>query len=243
MSTDLKTELQALLQAFREENTGNDPDPDHALIQGAMEFMQLFETESDAKMRLFNEAMMAISGEYPDGKDDNRRQLLLLTAIREIDPDHSEQQLQDIAAYIEQNAGPVEQEAPAAAVQEKADIPVALLAGQAGQIRQLISGRQLLWMKVVSPSSDSLQIQLLEDGSLYLLQQWSSYAPEVGRVAGQKDLDGTWKIIEKNGAAFLVLDGSDGSSEELEIVVKASNAVLLGGREFGIVEIDRQVSL
>jgi hypothetical protein len=243
MSADLKTELQALVQAFREGNADNDPDSDHALVRGALEFMQLFESESDAKMRLFNEAMMAISAEYPDGKDDHRRQLLLLTAIREIDPDGSEQQLQDIAAYVGMQTGGLPQDTPAVSVEKQSEIPAAPAGGQAAQIRQLVSGRQLLWLKVVSPSSDSLQIQLFDDGKLYLLQQWSSYAPEVGRVAGHKDLDGSWQLTEKNGMTVLVLNGSDGSREELEVTMKASNAVLLNGREFAIMEMDHEVLL
>lgn len=240
MSTDLNTELHALIQAFREGNADNDPDPDHALIQGALEFMQLFESESDARMRLFSEAMMAISAEYPDGKNDARRQLLLLTAIREIDPDRSEQQLQDIATHIDQTVQPQAHGQPAVPFQTE-EVPDPADRGE--PIRKYISGKQLLWLKVVSPSSDSLQIRLFADGRLYLLQQWSGYEPEVGRVAGQKDLDGTWELTEKNGANVLVLNGSDGSREELEIALKASNALLLGGREFGIVEIDRSVSL
>jgi hypothetical protein len=243
-------ELEDLIRRYRENlgaNDGSDP-----YIAGALDdFVKLFGSEEDQKMRLFAEAARAISAAYPFGKDDQRKQLLLLRAIMNIDPEHSEPELQELREFLERQYAldlqELHEERRKARVSEQQagsmDSPVAR------DVFQRLAGRKLLAMQSSNSgsgdsyanSSDVVHLQLFADGKCRFRLVRSNYANHFGMIRDEKEEEGTWNVLEDNGKLFLYFDWMNNSPERLELVLEGPNEVLLNKVRYGIVDLEYEV--
>jgi hypothetical protein len=244
----IDAELENLVENYRK-NLG--ADRGNPYIEGALdEFVKLFGSEEDLKMRRFAEAARAISLAYPFGKDDRRKQLLLLRAIVNIDPEDSEPELRELREFLErQHALDLEElreereKARMAETAGTADSPVARGAFQR------LAGRKLLAMQssasgtgeTYANSSDVIHLQLLADGSCRFRLVRSNYASHFGMIRDEKEEEGTWSVVEDKGRLFLCFDWKNNSPERLELILDATGEVLLNKVRYGIVELNHEV--
>jgi hypothetical protein len=244
----INAELEALISDYRENLGTNRGNP---YIEGALdEFVKLFGSEEDRKMRLFAEAARAISIAYPFGKDDQRKQLLLLRAIVNIDPENTEPELRELREFLERQYAldleDLRAEREKARMTETAgtaDSPVAR------QASQRLSGHKLLAMQssasgsgdTYSNSSDVVHLQLFAGGNCRFRLVRPNYANDFGRIRDEKEEEGTWSVVEDNGKLFLCFDWKNNSPERLELIMDASGEVLLNKVRYAIVDLEYEV--
>jgi hypothetical protein len=245
---DIQVELEDLLYRYRKEVSGNDASNEY--IQGALhEFVKLFGSEEDEKMRLFAEAAQAISVRYPLGKDDARKQRLLLQAVLSIDPEQTEPELQELRVFIEQQVALDAEETrePPAARQRETPPPVGTT--DSGLVREAyarLAGRKLLAMQSsssgsgdsYSSSSDVVHLQLFADGTCHFMLVRSNYANHLGMMQDANEQDGTWQLYDQNGQLMVHFQWNNGTVEDLKITLEQTNDALLNGVKYGIVDLN-----
>lgn len=98
-------ELEDIFHRMKRKQSGNDSsDPYLQSALGALANM-LGDDGPQSKMLMFAKRMKEVSASYPDKKDDDKKQRLMLQAIYEIDPDGEDQHLTEMRQLLEQKYG------------------------------------------------------------------------------------------------------------------------------------------
>lgn len=109
----------------------------------------------------------------------------------------------------------------------------------AGQWKNRINGKRLLYMKTANGMSKKITIDLCSSGNFGYNSNSSgmSGGPTVLTYAGQDGGQGTWKIISRRNAAILVLNYNTGEFAEYQLANGASNGqIQLDGRRYFVQE-------
>jgi hypothetical protein len=243
---DINVELEDLLYRYRKGVGGNDAGSEY--IEGALnEFVKLFGSEEDEKMRLFAEAAQAISVRYPLGKDDGRKQQLLLQAVLSIDPEQSEPELQDLRIFLEQQAALDTKEATEPPVVRQRKTPAGVTDSVlVEEAYARLAGRKLLAMQSsnsgsgdsYSSSSDVVHLQLFADGTCHFRLVRSNYANHFGMMQEANEQDGSWQLRDQNGQLTIHFHWNNGTDETLKISLETTDDVVLNGVKYGIVDLN-----